>query len=136
MDNNGGKWDKNFVVAVVAIVVGAVVTIATPELRKLFCLDPPCLDPLPPPPAVQEYTIGENKSQRIEEVETNLSIIFNEKYEIVKLTISPDGKQSSNRAVLNGYTEEFTSSAGIFLVHVLNVDWNSRTVTVQVSRKL
>jgi len=84
----------------------------------------------------QKYAIGDNKSQRIEEAETDLSIIFNEEYKIVTLTISPDGKQSSNRAVLNGYTEEFTSSTGVFFVHVLTVDWSSRTVTVQVSRKI
>lgn len=80
-------------------------------------------------------TLHENQPQSIKEAKTSLSIIFNKEYNIVTLTIAPDGKQTPNRAVENGYVEEFTSSAGDFLVHVLNVDWSSRTVTVQVSRK-
>jgi hypothetical protein len=110
--------------------------IETPTVKQAAVSKPPVIYEAKEPAGPKKCTIGENKSQRIEEAKTNLSIIFNEEYEIVTLTISPDGKQSSNRAMLNGYTEEFTSSTGIFLVHVLNVDWNSRTVTVQVSRKL
>jgi hypothetical protein len=109
--------------------------IETPPVRQTAVPKPPVIHKAKESAGPQECTIGDNKSQRIEEAETNLSIIFNEEYDIVTLTISPDGKQSSNRAVLNGYTEEFTSSAGVFLVHVLNVDWNRRTATVQVSRK-
>jgi hypothetical protein len=109
--------------------------IETPPVKQAAVSRPPVIYKEKEPAGPKKCTIGENKSQRIEEAETNLSIIFNKEYEIVTLTISPDGKQSSNRAVLNGYTEEFTSSAGVFLVNVLNVDWNSRTVTVQVSRK-
>ena len=78
-------------------------------------------------------TLHENQPQFIEAAKTSLSIVFNEEYKIVTLTIAPDGKQSSNRAILNGYDEKFTSSAGDFLLHVLNIDWNSRTITVQVS---
>jgi hypothetical protein len=110
--------------------------IETPPVKQAAVSKPPVIHKVKERTVHQECTIGDNKSQRIEEAETNLSIIFNEEYDIVTLTISPDGKQSSNRAVLNGYTEEFTSSAGIFLVHVLNVDWNRRTTTVQVSRKI
>jgi hypothetical protein len=143
-DDNDSKWDKSLIVAVLAIIVGAVVAITTPELRKLFCLEkpaPPVTEPQMEPTTEtefsnpQKYAISENKSQFIKDAETELSARFNEEYTIVTLTIAPDGKPSSNRAVLNGYTEEFTSSAGDFLVHILNVDWNSRTVTVQVSRK-
>lgn len=184
-ENNGGKWDKNFVAAVVAIVVGAVVTIATPELRKLFCLEKdnpapqqqtvqtvpqpsptpaasaqPELKTTPPkttsqprqaaapkanpsvahkakePAFPQECTIGDNKSQRIKEANAELSVAFHDEYKTASITIAPDGKDSGwPRPVLNGYTEEFASSTGVFLVHILNVDWHSRTVTVQVSRK-
>jgi hypothetical protein len=110
--------------------------IEKPPVKQAAVSKPAVIHKVKEPAVHQECTIGDNKSQRIEEAKTNLSIIFNEEYDIVTLTISPDGKQSSNRAVLNGYTEEFTSSAGIFLVHVLNVDWNRRTATVQVSRKI
>jgi len=185
-ENNDSKWDKNFVAAVVAIVVGAVVTIATPELRKLFCLEkdnpapqqqtvqtvpqpsptpaasaqpalkttPPktasqprqAAAPKPKPPVIHEAaqepagpyqcTIGDNKSQRIKEANAELSVAFHDEYKTASITIAPDGKDSGwPRPVLNGYTEEFASSTGVFLVHILNVDWNSRTVTVQVSRK-
>ena len=143
-NDNNRKWDKQLVVAVIAIIVGAVVTIATPELRKLFCLEktaPPVTAPQmeltteTEPSNPQKYIISENTSQFIKDAETELSVHFNEEYNIVTITIAPDGKQSSNHAVENGYTEEFTSSTGVFLVHVLKIDWNSRTVTVQLSRK-
>ena len=87
-----------------------------------------------PPSGPFAATLHENHPQFIEAAKTGLSIVFNEEYNIVTLTIAPDGRQSSNRAVLNGYTEGFTSSAGNFLVHILKADWSSRTVTVQVSR--
>ncbi len=83
----------------------------------------------------QECTIGENKSQRIEEAETDLSIIFNEEYKIVTLTISPDGKEQITLPTVGSGSKEFASSTGTFQLHILNVDWNSRTITVQVSRK-
>lgn len=181
-ENNDSKWDKNFVAAVVAIVVGAVVTIATPELRKLFCLEKdnpapqqqtvqtvpqpsptptaPSSEPTPnvqpetrkpaavvqpkkkepvakpkPPSGPFSATLQENQPQRIEAAKTSLSILFNEEYKIVTLTIAPDGKQLPNRAVLNGYAQEFTSSSGDFILHVLNIDWSNRTISVQVSRK-
>ena len=183
---NSGKWDKNFLLALLGIIVSFILgglallfTVATPELRDFFGLkdhNPPALlstptasapsvpapqqtpeqaqprSVIPPSKAVptieQQHiekpkppsgpfaaTLHENQPQFIEAAKTGLSIIFNEEYNIVTLTIAPDGRQSSNHAVLNGYSEEFTSSAGVFLVHVLNADWNSRTVTVQVSRK-
>jgi hypothetical protein len=144
MSDNGKKWDRNQILTLIGIIVAAATLVASvviPEMRNFFGLKdgnpplPPVIHKAKESAGPKECTIGDNKSQRIEEAKTNLSIIFNEEYDIVTLTISPDGKQSSNRAVLNGYTEEFTSSTGIFLVHVLNVDWNRRTATVQVSRK-
>lgn len=158
---NGGKRDKNFIVAVIAIFVA----ITTPELRKssfAWKRTSPhlgsrqgkhCRNPSKPagsasPVSVQQHvekakppsgpfsaTLHDNQPQFIAETASRLSITFNEEYNIVTLTIAPNGKPSSNRSVLNGYSEEFTSSAGVFLVHVLNADWNSRTVAVQVSKK-
>ena len=184
---NSGKWDKNFLLALLGIIVSFILgglallfTVATPELRDFFGLkdhNPPALlstptasapsvpapqqtpeqiqpriatppgKPVPkreqrhvekpkPPSGPFSATLHESQPQVIKEAETGLSVIFNEEYNIVTLTIAPDGRQSSNHAVLNGYSEEFTSSAGVFLVHVLSADWNSRTVAVQVSRKL
>jgi hypothetical protein len=147
-NNNNSRWDKHLIVAVIAMVVGAIVAIATPELRNLLCLEkdkpaasapaapvPQPVEEATPPSGPLSATLHENKTQFVEAAKTGLSITFNEEYKIVTLTIAPDGKQASNRAVLNGYTEEFTSSAGVFLVHILHVDWDSRTVTVQVNRK-
>lgn len=90
----------------------------------------------PKPSGPFSATLHENQTQLIEEAKTRLSINFNEELKIVTLIIAPDGEQSSNRAVLNGYTEEFTSSTGVFLVHILNENWDSRAVTVQVSKKI
>ncbi|MCW5205372.1 hypothetical protein VU08_00340 [Desulfobulbus sp. F5] len=165
-ENNDSKWDKNFVAAVV--VVGAVVTIATPELRKLFCLekDNPApqqqtvqtvpqpsptpaesaAEPKPKPPVVHtakepavpyECTIGDNKSEFVEEANTNLSVKFHNigGEDTAIVTITPDVKEQIILPTVGSGSKEFSSSTGIFLFHVLNVDWNSRTVTVQVSRK-
>jgi hypothetical protein len=146
---NDGKWDKNFLLALIGLIISFILgglallfTVATPELRDFFGLNDQ-KQKIEQPVEEQKHlsssfsaTLHENQPQFIEEAETRLSITFNEEYKIITLTIAPEGKQSSNHAALNGYTEEFISSAGVFLVHILNVDWDSRTVTVQVSRKL
>lgn len=118
----------SLIVAVTAVVV----TITTPELRHILNLkdDKPPVDPTwesikektTPPSGPFSATLHENQPQFIEAAKTSLSIVFNEEYKIVTLTIAPDGKQSPNRAVLNGYTEEFTSSAGDFLLHVYRLE--------------
>jgi hypothetical protein len=90
------------------------------------------------PAGPQEYTIGENKSELVKEAKARLSVSFHDDTgEITaKITISPAGKDSIVLPTVGIGSQEFASSTGVFLVHVLNVDWNSRTVTVQVSRKL
>jgi hypothetical protein len=104
--------------------------------------------PKPKPPVIhqavqepadpQEYTIGENKSEFAKEAKARLSVSFHDDTgEITaKITISPAGKDSIVLPTVGIGSQEFASSTGVFLVHVLNVDWDSRTVTVQVSRKL
>jgi outer membrane biosynthesis protein TonB len=107
----------------------------------------PAAVPKPKPPVIhqavqepadpQEYTIGENKSEFAKEAKARLSVSFHDDTgEITaKITISPAGKDSIVLPTVGSGSQEFASSTGVFLVHVLNVDWNSRTVTVQVSRK-
>ena len=108
----------------------------------------PAAVPKPKPPVIhkavqepadpQEYTIGENKSELVKEAKARLSVSFHDDTGeiIAKITISPAGKDSIVLPTVGIGSQEFASSTGVFLVHVLNVDWNSRTVTVQVSRKL
>ena len=103
--------------------------------------------PKPKPPVIhqavqepadpQEYTIGENKSELVKEAKARLSVSFHDDTgEITaKITISPAGKEKITLPTVGIGSKEFASSTGVFLVHVLNVNWNSRTVTVQVSRK-
>ncbi|WP_420208103.1 hypothetical protein [Candidatus Electronema sp. JC] len=107
----------------------------------------PAAVPKPKPPVIhqavqepadpQEYTIVENKSELVKEAKTRLSVSFHDDTgEITaKITISPAGKDSIVLPTVGIGSQEFASSTGVFLVHVLNVDWDSRTVTVQVSRK-
>ena len=146
---NDDKLDKNFLLALIGLIISFIIggltllfTVATPEMRDFFGLNDQKqkieqhVEEAKPPSGPFSATLHENQPQFIEEAETRLSITFNEEYKIVTLTIAPDGKQTANRAVENGYTEEFTSSTGSFLVHILNADWNKRTVAVQVSRKL
>ncbi len=137
---NSRKCDKNFVAAVLAIIIGAIVTLATPELRNFFGLK----DDEPTPvvqetPSPTEYTLAEHKRQFVAEANTNLSSAFNTVAgeAIASLIISPIGREPLPiRAVLNGRSHEFTSSAGVFIVTVLDIDWEGKTVAVQVSRKL
>ena len=108
----------------------------------------PVAEPKPKPPVIhkavqepadpQEYTIGEKKSELVKEAKARLSVSFHDDTgEITaKITISPAGKDSITLPTVGIGSQEFASSTGVFLVHVLNVDWDSRTVTVQVSRKL
>uniref|UniRef100_UPI00405782FB hypothetical protein n=1 Tax=Candidatus Electronema sp. TaxID=2698783 RepID=UPI00405782FB len=108
----------------------------------------PAAVPKPKPPVIhqavqepadpQEYIIGENKSEFVKEAKARLSVSFHDDTgEITaKITISPAGKDSIVLPSVGIGSQEFASSTGVFLVHVLNVDWDSRTVTVQVSRKL
>jgi hypothetical protein len=139
MNDKGKEW--GVIIALLTLIVtvtAVVVAITTPELRNFFGLNDGDRQPNPPvvqPAGPQEYIIGENASELVKEADTRLSAAFHDEYKTASITITPAGKQALVRPVLNGYTEEFTSSTGVFLVHVLNVDWNSRTITVQVSRK-
>lgn len=159
MDKNSNKWDINqiltFIGVIIALiglvvaVIAVVVTITTPELRVYLSLDsvvPTGKEPKPPvvptgkpePPVYKTTTLYENQPKFVKEASTTLSVAFhNIKGEkTASVTIVPDGKQSSNHAVLNGYDEKFTSSAGDFILHVLSIDWNSRTITVKISKKV
>lgn len=84
-----------------------------------------------------EYAIHEHQPQFINDAQTSLSVVFRniEGEEFVSLNISPTGEKAFVRAVLNGYTEEFRSSAGVFNVQVLNTDYDNKKVVVQASRK-
>lgn len=139
MNDKGKEWGVIIaLLTLIVAVIAVVVTITTPELRSFFGLNDGDTRPNLPvvqPAGPQEYIIGENKSEFIKEANAGLSVAFHDEYKTASITIAPAGKQAVVRPVLNGYTEEFTSSTGTFLVNVLNVDWDSRTVTVQVSRK-
>ncbi|MDU9048433.1 MAG: hypothetical protein Q3M30_06255 [Candidatus Electrothrix sp. Rat3] len=101
------------------------------------------IDQADPPPSVEHsvakeyYTLIEHQSLFTQEARTNLSVSFQniEGEEFVSLNIAPTGKDASVRAVFKGYTEEFTSSSGIFNVQVLDIDYRKRKVAIRVSRK-
>ncbi|WP_417910413.1 hypothetical protein [Candidatus Electronema sp. PJ] len=138
--NNGKQWDKNFILALLAFIVGTIVALATPEIRQCIGLED---KPAPVEPVETEATSGpfsatlhENQPHSIKAAKTDLSIVFNKELGMVTLTIAPAGKEEITLPTVGIGSQEFASSTGVFLVHVLNVDWNSRTVTVQVSRKL
>jgi len=84
-----------------------------------------------------EYTIYEHQTQFVRNAQTSLSVIFQNLYgeNFVSLNISPKGFESSVRAILNGYTEEFKSSTGVYNIQVLSIDYDSKKVVVQVSQK-
>ncbi|MCI5158183.1 MAG: hypothetical protein D3906_07020 [Candidatus Electrothrix sp. AUS1_2] len=163
MSEKGGDWGKGIVFTIITLVIAILTLLATftvPEIREFFGLEeapvspPPSVFPLPesqPALPAQEilpetptssagsakYTILNNQSQFIEQAQAILSVTFQniEEQEFVRLTISPVGRETSVRAVLNGYTEEFASSTGIFLVQVMDVDYTDQKISVQVNRK-
>lgn len=84
-----------------------------------------------------KYSILETQSQFVTFAKTQLSIQF-QNYsgeEFVSLYISPQGHQSIVKAIVGNDTFEFKSSTGIYFLSVLNIDYQSRTVLVQVSQK-
>lgn len=89
-----------------------------------------------PPSGPFSATLHENQPHFIEAAKTDLSISFKKELGIVTIIITPTGKEQITLPTVGIGSQEFASSTGVFLVHVLNVDWNSRTVTVQVSQKL
>jgi ribosomal protein L21E len=106
--NNGSKWDKNFVVALLSLLVSFILgalallfTVATPELRQRLGLEeikpvPPAPEavtkqPLPQPAHQQihtdqavshsdrfAYVLYENSPQFVETADATLSFAFNE----------------------------------------------------------
>ena len=162
MSNIGGGWDKGVVLTIITLIIGTLTLLATftvPEIRDFFGMEekfvspPPKVSPLtgpkstspvqkvpaevPVPPAPTEYAIHDNQSRFVEEAKTNLSVAFQdiEGQEFVRLIISPIGKKNSRHAMLTGDTEEFASSAGVFLVQMLTIDYDDKTVVIQVNRK-
>lgn len=86
----------------------------------------------------QNYTLIEHQPLFVQEAQVNLSVLFQnyEGQKFVSLNIAPAGKESSVHSVLKGYTEEFTSSVGVFNVQILDIDYNKRKVVLQVNRKI
>jgi len=85
----------------------------------------------------QNYTLIEHQPLFAREARTNLSVLFQtiEGEEFVSLNIAPAGREASVRPVLRGYTEDFTSSDGVFNVQILDIDYSRRKVAIYVSRK-
>ncbi len=162
MSKQGGNWDKGIVFTIIALIIATLTLVATftvPEIRDFFGLEeesvspPPEVRPVPEPqtappvqkvpaevlvpPAPTEYAILDNQSRFVKEAKTNLSVAFQdiEGQEFVRLIISPIGKKSSRHAMLTGDAEEFTSSAGVFLVQILTIDYDDKKVVIQVNRK-
>ncbi len=90
-----------------------------------------------PPSGPFSATLHENQPQLIDAAKTSLTAAFynNTGAITAKLTITPDIKEQITLPTVGIGSKEFASSTGVFLVHIFNVDWNSRTITVQVSRK-
>ncbi|CAK8718061.1 hypothetical protein KKHLCK_07225 [Candidatus Electrothrix laxa] len=164
MSNNSISWDKSQIVALIALVVAVLTLVATftvPEIRVFFGLEKKTASPLsevvpstvqyPQPEQLEvrekiveiavpsgpaRYTISESQPQFIEAAQTNLSVVFHDVLgeKVASLTIAPAGKASSTHAVLAGYTQEFTSSAGAFLVQILHVDYEGKNIEIQVTK--
>jgi hypothetical protein len=151
MSNTNGE---NFVlIGLVIAFLGLIVTFTVPEIRNYFGLgqdETPSsefqvLPAKPDTPSIKvpsfdgstEYTIHENSTYFVEEAKANLTVSFQESgvQELVHLIICPSGQKTFCHAMLTGDTKEFTSSAGVFLVQILSVDYDNKKVSIQVSRK-
>ncbi len=139
----------NRAIQIFALILTLIATVATKEVRVFVGLEKaqikrpsmsePALsdDDLKASYAPFEYTVNEHQSRFVKDAQTSLSVVFQniDGEDFVSLNISPTGEKSSVRAVLSGYTEEFKSSSGVFNVQILNIDYDSKKVVVQVSRK-
>ena len=162
MKKNSISWDKGVALSLLALVVAILTLVATftvPELRLFFGLEKETVSPpteatrptVPPPEPENEksspespipsgptrLTLRENQSEFIAKAQTSLSIVFHDVLgeEVASLTIAPDGKNASPHAVLDGYTQEFASSAGTFLVQIVHVDYEGRGIELQVTER-
>ena len=95
---------------------------------------PPPSTPTPDAIPQTEYSIFENQPQFIPFAQTRLSIQFQNVggEEFVSLSISPQGKKSAVYAIVGGKTIEFDSSTGKYSLSVLNIDYQAKTISVQV----
>ncbi len=84
-----------------------------------------------PPSGPFSATLHENQPQLIEAAKTSLTAAFYDDTGDItaKLTIAPDVAEQITIPTVGSGSKEFYSSAGSFFVHILNVDWNSRTIT-------
>ncbi|MCI5129173.1 MAG: hypothetical protein D3907_11900 [Candidatus Electrothrix sp. AUS3] len=137
--NTTFQWFVGLTVAVLTLIA----TVAPDKIKNYIGWeDTQKEQPVDPPkasyvPFESSYTITGHQPLFIWEARTNLTVIFQniEGQEFVSLNIAPEGEKSSVRAALRGYTEKFTSSAGVFHVQILDIDYKKRKVVVQVSRK-
>ncbi len=67
---------------------------------------------------------------KVEEAKTQISASFQNVagQEFVRLVISPNGYESKKVAVMVGYDEKFESSAGNYLISILNIDYQRRKI--------
>jgi len=147
--NSTIQWFIGLIIAILTLIA----TFATDEFRTFIGLGEPHVKQIPvqekPPLSVDEldeskasytpfaYTLNEHQPQFVKEAKTSLSVVFQniDGEEFVSLTIFPTGENSFIHAVLSGYTEEFKSTAGVFNVQILSIDYDNKKVVVQISRK-
>jgi len=106
-----------------------------PEQPSDIKANPPTLSTQTPDAIPQtEYSIFENQPQFVAFAQTRLSIQFQNVAgeEFVSLSISPQGYQSTVYAIVGGKTIEFDSSTGKYSLSVLNIDYQAKTISVQV----
>ncbi|WP_417913457.1 hypothetical protein [Candidatus Electronema sp. TJ] len=80
--------------------------------------------------------LHENEPQPVELADAYLSFSVErfKKESIISLHIAPNGRPSSNHAVWTGDSAKFSSAAGNFLVSILSVNADAKTISVQVSK--
>lgn len=146
--------NKNAIGGLMCFLASAIVTVTIPEIRYFFGLyedqkSPDIIEPTNNSSAfikhsensdqknIQVYTVQVNQPRYIQDAQTYLSVAFQNLYgqEFVTLYISPQGKKASVYAVLRGYTKEFKSLTGIYNVQILDIDYENKKVSVQVSHK-
>ncbi|MCK5523258.1 MAG: hypothetical protein KAI83_09010 [Thiomargarita sp.] len=147
--NSTIQWLIGLIIAVLTLIA----TFAPGEFRTFIGLGEPQVKQIPVPEesslSVDEldeskvsytpsaYTVNEHQPKFVKNVQTRFLVVFQniDGEEFVSLTISPKGENSSIHAVLSGYTEEFKSSAGVFNVQILNIDYGNKNVMIQINRK-
>lgn len=125
-----------FLTLLVAVLT-LVATFTVPEIRALLGLDAPketLVDPGASQSEPEEYTLYGDQPQFIKKAQVSLAVVFYD-VKVACFRITSDLKNFPLHNVEAGYKQVFTSSAGTFFVQILHIDYEGKSIRIQLTKK-